>query len=267
MGEDLVKPLPLFLMLTFGLFIAGFAVTGLLIATGAPTWAVVVMQVAMAWTPTVAYAVVHRRVHPGTPFFRFVGLQFSSRVRMAPLVASILIPVLAITLIALGYAFATGTGPAELLVGLSPGAFGLLFLTNLIRGPLGEELGWRGYLLGEFQRRHSLVSASLLVGVIWGLWHVPLWLVSGYAGVDLLLYALFFFVSIVAFSVVIGLVHGGKGGNLLYAILLHQMLNFTAQLVEIDTLVVLGASGVIYAAIAIVLSGVAARSRPAVAAV
>jgi hypothetical protein len=64
---------------------------------------------------------------------------------------------------------------------------------------------------------------------------------------------------------VIGLVHGGKGGNLLYAILLHQMLNFTAQWVEIDLLVVLGASGVIYAVIAVVLTGLAARSRPAVA--
>lgn len=261
-----MKPLPLFLVLTFGLFIVGFAIAGLIISLGGPTWSVVLVQIAMAWTPTLAYAVVHRRVHPGTPFFRFVALQFSPRTRVAPLVASILIPVIAIALIALGYAFATGTAPAELLVDLSPSAFWWLFLTNLIRGPLGEELGWRGYLLGEFQVRHSLVSASVIVGVIWGLWHLPLWLVSGYQGTDLLLYSLFFFVSIVAFSVVIGLVHGGKGGNLLYAILLHQMLNFTAQLVEVDLLVVLGASGVIYAIIAVMLAGLAGRSRPAVAA-
>lgn len=206
-----MKPLSLFLVLTFGLFIVGFAVAGLLISTGGPDWIVVLIQVAMAWTPTVAYAVVHRKVHPGTSFFRFVALDFSARIRMVPLLASIMIPVAVITLIAIGYSTATGTAPADLLIGLSPGAFALLFLTNVIRGPLGEELGWRGYLLGEFQTRHSLISSSLIVGVIWGLWHLPLWLVSGYQGINLLLYSLFFFFSIVAFSVVIGLIHGGKG--------------------------------------------------------
>lgn len=261
-----MKPLPLFLALAFGLFIVGFAIAGLLIAMGGPTWSVVLVQIAMAWTPNIAYAVIHRRVHPDVPFFRFVALQFAPRVRVAPLVASIVIPVIAIALITIGTSIATGIAAADLLVDLSPGAAGLLFLTNLIRGSTGEELGWRGYLLGEFQTRHSLVTSSLIVGVIWGLWHAPLWLVSGYQGIDLLLYSLFFLASIVAFSVVIGLVHGGKGGNLLYAILLHQMLNFTAQLVEIDLLVILGASAVIYAVIAVVLGGIAARWRPAVVA-
>lgn len=256
-----MKPLPLFLALTFGLFIVGFGITGLLIATGGPAWSVVLMQIAMAWTPNIAYAVIHRRVHPDVPFVRFVALQFAPRVRVAPLVASIMIPVIAIVLIAIGTSIATGTAPTDLLADLTPGAAAFLFLTNLIRGPLGEELGWRAYLLVEFQTRHSLVTASLIVGVIWGLWHIPLWLVSGYQGADLLLYSLFFFASLVAFSVVIGLVHGGKGGNLLYAILLHQMLNYTAQLIEVDQLVFLGASAVIYAVIAVVLGGLVARAR------
>lgn len=149
-----MKPLPLFLALTFGLFIVGFGITGLLIATGGPAWSVVLAQIAMAWTPTIAYAVIHRRVHPDVPFFRFVALQFAPRVRAAPLVASIMIPVIAVVLIAIGTSIATGTPATELLADLMPGAAGVLFLTNLISGPLGEELGWRGYLLGEFQARH-----------------------------------------------------------------------------------------------------------------
>ncbi len=37
----------------------------------------------------------------------------------------------------------------------------------------GEELGWRGFLLSEF-RNLSFVKASILIGIIWGLWHAPI---------------------------------------------------------------------------------------------
>lgn len=262
-----MKPLHLFLLLTFGLFLVGFAIAGVLISTGSPQSVVVVIQVVMAWTPTFAYAAIHRRVNPQISFWRFVAGQFSTPVRLLPLLASILIPVIAVALVVTVYSIATGTALSGLFPGLSAGAVGLLFLTNIIRGPLGEELGWRGYLLGEFRKRHSVIRASLIVGLIWGLWHLPLWLVSGYQGVDLILYSLFFLASIVGFSVVIGFIHVRSGGNLLYAILLHQMLNFTAQLVEIDLLVVLGGSAVVYAAIALVMgvSAAAPRRRAATA--
>ncbi len=44
---------------------------------------------------------------------------------------------------------------------------------------LGEEIGWRGYLLSRFSERFNLGLSSLSVGIIWGLWHVPL-IVEGY---------------------------------------------------------------------------------------
>jgi membrane protease YdiL (CAAX protease family) len=192
---------------------------------------------------------------------RFVASQFAGRIRVVPLLASVLIPVLAIVVIGVAYSIARTVPFGEVVTELTAGGFALLFLTNLIRGPLGEELGWRGYLHGELRKRHSLLKSSLTIGVIWGLWHLPLWLVSGYQGVDLILYSLFFLVSIIAFSVIIGFIRGGAGGNLLYAIILHQMFNFTAQLVEIDLIVVLGASSVIYTAIAVVMGLRAAREQ------
>jgi hypothetical protein len=48
------------------------------------------------------------------------------------------------------------------------------------------------------------LKLSLIVGVIWGLWHLPLWFVSGFQGVNLLLYVVFFMVGLVSFSVIIG---------------------------------------------------------------
>ena len=40
-------------------------------------------------------------------------------------------------------------------------------------GGLGEELGWRRFMLPELARRHQIVAAALLVGVAHGLWHAP----------------------------------------------------------------------------------------------
>lgn len=52
-----------------------------------------------------------------------------------------------------------------------------LVLMNVIMGPLGEELGWRGFLLPRLVPSLGLLGAALAVGVVWALWHLPLWCV------------------------------------------------------------------------------------------
>jgi membrane protease YdiL (CAAX protease family) len=43
---------------------------------------------------------------------------------------------------------------------------------NAIAG-FGEELGWRGFLLRQLNQQ-SFIKASLLIGIIWGIWHSPI---------------------------------------------------------------------------------------------
>ncbi len=45
---------------------------------------------------------------------------------------------------------------------------------------IGEEMGWRGFLLGELGPRLGLYPAAIVIGAIWGLWHAPLILLAGY---------------------------------------------------------------------------------------
>ena len=46
-------------------------------------------------------------------------------------------------------------------------------------GPLGEELGWRGYALEKIQKKENALVSSLIIGFVWGLWHLPLHFITG----------------------------------------------------------------------------------------
>ena len=54
-----------------------------------------------------------------------------------------------------------------------PIAFAYIFFLG---GPLQEEFGWRGYALEHLQTRFNAFVSSIIVGLIWGFWHLPLFL-------------------------------------------------------------------------------------------
>lgn len=100
----------------------------------------------------------------------------------------------------------------------------LLFLVILVLGgPLGEELGWRGFLLPELLKSRGPLAASLWVAAAWFLWHVPLFWLEGAAqkGASMALFG----VSVAAFSVLFTWVYLATSRSLLAALLLHTMVN------------------------------------------
>ena len=48
-------------------------------------------------------------------------------------------------------------------------------------GPLGEEIGWRGYALKEMLKKMTPFTASLVLGIIWTCWHIPAFFIEGSA--------------------------------------------------------------------------------------
>ena len=93
---------------------------------------------------------------------------------------------------------------------------------------LGEEIGWRGYALPRLQAEKSALSASLILGVIWALWHLPLWLTGDPVRTPTLYAA--FVVSTISLSVILTWVYNSTGGSLLMVVLLHATFNLPMTL-------------------------------------
>lgn len=98
---------------------------------------------------------------------------------------------------------------------------------NLILGPLGEELGWRGVLQDQLNQHIGWFEASLLVGAIWLIWHLPLWTIdSPHAQIALPLFA----GHVMLYAVIIGAAYTISGGSILPAILIYLTVNVAANL-------------------------------------
>ncbi len=104
------------------------------------------------------------------------------------------------------------------------------FVFSLVfQGPLGEELGWRGYALPLLLRRWNALWSSVILGILWGLWHIPLFLIIG-SGHQTNLPVLVFLFSTVPLSILFTWLIHNSGGNLVAAVLFHQMVNFSIEL-------------------------------------
>ncbi|MEO6172655.1 MAG: CPBP family intramembrane glutamic endopeptidase [Arenimonas sp.] len=104
----------------------------------------------------------------------------------------------------------------------------LFFAILVVGGPLGEEIGWRGYALPRLLRFKGPVIASLLVAAMWSLWHLPLFWMPGAAQEGT---SFFWFVVLVSsFSILTTWIYLRSGGSLLAAIAFHQSINMSTYL-------------------------------------
>jgi len=133
--------------------------------------------------------------------------------------------------VAVGLPFAMGVAGMALarVMGHAPQVgdeFGLIllvpvFLLELWLFLLTEETAWRGFALPRLQRRYSLLNASLILGVLWGLWHIPLFLIpdSFQAGLPFA----GFFLSTVATSIMVSWLFNNARGSVLVCAVFHAM--------------------------------------------
>lgn len=93
----------------------------------------------------------------------------------------------------------------------------------------GEEVGWRGYALPRLAQYIGLGGASLVLGVVWAVWHLPLFVLpdSGSTGQSFPAYLL----QVMAMSVVLAFLYWKTNGSLLLAMVMHASVNNTTGIV------------------------------------
>jgi membrane protease YdiL (CAAX protease family) len=126
------------------------------------------------------------------------------------------------------YLFSLFGGPTVDWSGLEPlySVVPMILMLTVFAG-MGEEFGWRGFALPRLQARYSALVSSIIIGVLWGLWHIPLFLVEGTTQYNWRLDAglipavLGYTVFIIAWSIQDTWVFNNTKGSVLLAAVLH----------------------------------------------
>jgi uncharacterized protein len=87
-------------------------------------------------------------------------------------------------------------------------------------GPLSEEIAWRAFALRRLYSHYSQLTSALIIGVYWGLWHVPAWLLTAtyHTAPFLIIYC----ANLIAWSVIFAFLYDRSGQSLPVTIVLHS---------------------------------------------
>lgn len=108
-----------------------------------------------------------------------------------------------------------------------PKLFLAMLALNLVLGPLGEELGWRGFMQYELSSTFDWLVSSLIIGVVWFVWHTPMWMVQSPISE---ISPKYFGLHCIAYSIIIGACYELSSGSIIPAILLHLTINMASNL-------------------------------------
>ncbi|WP_156456531.1 CPBP family intramembrane glutamic endopeptidase [Abyssisolibacter fermentans] len=250
--KTLKRPMVSFVVFSNIIFWVFLALIGVGMMLDIPKILTDILIVISAWSSTISFVIFFNKIYPGLKLKEFVKKQFAPKLRFSVLSIIIIIQILifSVTIFILPGARDTQNFTLS-FSGIA--MFLFIFFHHLVQGPLGEELSWRGYVLNELQKMHSPFIAALIVGVLWGLWHAPLWLLtSGYIGVNLIKYITLFMVGIISVTIIMTFFYN-LNKNLLVPIIIHQLFNFLLSLIKAETLDVLLYTMIFYFAVAVIL--------------
>jgi len=107
-----------------------------------------------------------------------------------------------------------------------PGLIPLVFIyIFFLGGPLGEEFGWRGYALPKLNMIFKPLYSSLIIGIIWSIWHLPLFYMQDTVQNDINFFGYTLFTILI--TVIITIIFIKSGGSILAAILFHTATNLS----------------------------------------
>jgi len=97
----------------------------------------------------------------------------------------------------------------------------------IIGGPLPEEIGWRGFLQNKIKQKYSTIITGFIVGIIWVIWHLPLFLIREMPQSKLPLDQ--FILTLIFISIIISFFQVKANCGIWPALLLHSFLNLSNE--------------------------------------
>ncbi|MCL2842303.1 MAG: CPBP family intramembrane metalloprotease [Oscillospiraceae bacterium] len=202
-----------------------------------------------AWTPTFALFALFRKLYPGSSIKAFYKNAFRERLN-----ATLLLCITAVQLLfffgAVGIAAFVRDVAVHNLLDLSLPTLLTGVLWTAMQGATGEQSGWRGFLQPHMEKRFCVIKASIIVGIVAGFWHAPLWFTSGYLGLELVQFIVLYMIGITCVAVIIGICYN-RCRNLFVPIWIHFMFNFTLTMYTGETLALLTWLTALYVPVAI----------------
>ncbi len=249
-NKKLKRPVASFIVLTNVIFWPLFCLVGAVKLLGFPTWVFDVIRCLSAWSSTFAFTILFPKIYPGQSFLHFVKQKFKNRLNGSVIFSVLMIQVVIFIII---LSLVMNNHQTDSIFTISSWVIlSYYFFRNLLSGPLGEELGWRGFALLELQKKYSALVASIIIGFWWGLWHLPIWLTTGFMGMDLLQYSGFFMIAIIATSIIMAGFYN-INQNLIIPIIIHQFFNFFIGLVNGHIVDLMMYNAILYSVAALLL--------------
>lgn len=223
----------LFVFNVFAVFWLSILLTGLVMMLMGEKAPMQLMTTICAWTPTIVLLLMFNKLLPNTTRREYFKSLFREKIKWNMVFFLTFIQLLIVLLSTYFLTLHEKTTVLGLL-NISIPILSQLFFVSLTTGATGEESVWRGYLFPVMKKNYGVIKGSLLLGLIWFLWHVPLYVAtSGFMGIELAIYLCLAFLLIVSASVIICICYE-YNRNLFIPIWIHLMMNFSVGLVAVD---------------------------------
>ncbi len=121
----------------------------------------------------------------------------------------------------LGQSYKLGSSPILSFFNLPEQAIMIpIAVVSTFLNTLGEEVGWRGFALPKLQVKYTAFVSTIIIGLFWGFWHIPMWIAQGYMDLSLLP-IITKTLSIVPLAIIFTWVYNSTKGSLLLVWLFH----------------------------------------------
>ncbi len=182
------------------------------------------MAFAVIMCPFISAVVTTRIINGQGSVFQLFKHSFQWRFSWIWYFTAVLIPIIVTIISIIAAVLFKGVGMPEKW--FSPSLGFSFLLVFLIYNGIGEETGWRGFALPLLRKNLGSLGGSLAIGIIWALWHLPLFHMPGsnQYGDSIILYVYL----LTCWSIVMTYLVCKARGSIFVAILFHESINFIA---------------------------------------